>query len=529
MMPIKRYRRLFIPALALLGTVLGAPSGYWIGRATLLRTAKSGLASYASELAGRADEYANELRAIRAAFNPSPYPFCSHEEISRMQALTYRSLQVKEIGRVHNGQLYCSAFLGRLDKPHNMPPLTMALINGTQIYTEAHLTIAAMAQGTIIANSDVDVILNPNAFDYWSRPHVHFMVVVVNRVTVQSARIAGEPLDLDTPSIIAQRDKETGEKYYRSRCASHADACVVATESTSDMLSGSRTLLLEYSALGGFGGFGLGLAVAQFFMRRVGLAQQLRRAIRKGAISLVYQPILELPARRFVGVEALVRWSDEDGIPIAPDFFVRIAEDKGFIGELTAAVVHRAMREIGDLLHRNPSLSLSINIAAADLEDERLLPLLDMHVHRAGIRPEQVVLELTERSTTGMAHLRDAIERLHAGGYQIHIDDFGTGFSSLSYLHELAVDAIKIDRSFTRTSGTEAVTGCILPLILSMAEAVGVGVIVEGVETEAQLDFLNSTGKSMCAQGWYFGRPVAATALRTLYEQANTPAEVEVQ
>lgn len=528
MMPIKRHRRLAILALTLLGTALGAPSGYWIGRATLLRTARNGLANYASELAGRSDEYAAELSTIRKAFNPSPYPFCSHEEISTMQALTFRSLQFKEVGRVHDGLLYCSAFLGRLDKPLKMPPLTITLPDGTSVYTNARLMIAALAAGTILTNSDVDVILSPSAFGYWNRPHEHFMVVVVNRVTAQSARIAGEALTLDTAAILAQSDREAGGKLYSSRCGTQSDVCVVTAESISDILSGSQTMLVDYSAFGGFGGFGLSLAIAQFYLRSIGLAQQLRRAIRKGAISLVYQPILELPSRRFVGVEALVRWSDEDGVPIAPDFFVRIAEDKGFIGELTAAVVHCAMREIGDLLRQNPTLTLSINIAAADLEDERLLPLLDMQVHRIGIRPEQVVLELTERSTTGLACLRNAIERLHAGGYRIHIDDFGTGFSSLSYLHELTVDAIKIDRTFTRTSGTDAVTGRILPQILSMAEAVGVGVIVEGVETESQLEFLNSTGKPMYAQGWYFGRPVAAAALRALYKEANTPAEAEV-
>jgi sensor c-di-GMP phosphodiesterase-like protein len=527
-MPIKRHRWIAIVALALLGTALGAPSGYWLGRATLLRTARNGLANYASELAGRGDEYAAELRVIRNAFNPSPFPFCSHEEISRMQALTFRSLQVKEVGRIHNGLLYCSAFLGRLDKPHDMPPLTMTLRNGTQIYTNAHLMIAAMAQGTIIANSDVDVILNPNAFDYWSRPHVHFMVVTFNRATTQTARIAGEALDLDSSAILAQRDKEADGKLYRSRCAQHSDVCVVTAESASDILSGSRALLLEYSGLGGLAGFGAGLAIAQFYMRRIGLAQQLRRAIRNDAISLVYQPIWEIPSRRLVGAEALVRWSDEDGVAVAPDFFVRIAEDKGFIGELTAMVVRRATGEIGDLLRQNPGFTLSINIAAADLEDDSLLPQLERHVRQAGIKPEQIALELTERSTTGIDCLQSAIQHLHKQGYQIHIDDFGTGFSSLSYLHELSVDAIKIDRTFTRTSGTDAVTASILPQILSMAESVGVGVIVEGVETEAQLNFLESTGKSMCAQGWYFGRPVAAPGLLAIYVPSNSPAEVGI-
>ena len=123
---------------------------------------------------------------------------------------------------------------------------------------------------------------------------------------------------------------------------------------------------------------------------------------------------------------------------------------------------------------------------------------------------------------------RSQFSRLHELGYQIHIDDFGTGFSSLSYLHELSVDAIKTDRTFTRTSGTDAVTASILPQILSMAESVGVGVIVEGVETESQLNFLESTGKPMCAQGWYFGRPVAAPGLLAIHAEANSPVEVGI-
>jgi sensor c-di-GMP phosphodiesterase-like protein len=528
-MPIKRHRRLAIVALAFLGIALGAPSGYWIGRATLLRTARNSLSSFASDLLRHADEYAGELRDIRNAFNPSPYSFCSHEEIARMQEMTFRSLQVKDVGRTHDGKFYCSAFLGRLAQPMPVAPAAMLLSNGTRVSIHVSLVVAPSALGTVLENSGVTVVLSPNAFDHWSRPHVRFMILVTNRVTGQIAPIAGETLDVDPAWVLAQQEKQVAGEIYRSRCSTHSDVCIVTAESTDDIVSGSRALLIEYSGLGGFAGFGLGLAAAQFYARRIGLAQQLRRAIRKDALSLVYQPILELHSRRFVGAEALVRWSDEDGEPVAPDFFVRIAEDQGFIGELTAVVLRRATREIGDLLRQNPDFTLSINIAAADLEGERLLPLLERHVRQAGIQPGQIALELTERSTGGIACLQSAILRLHIHGYQIHIDDFGTGFSSLSYLHELAVDAIKIDRGFTRTSGTDAVTACILPQILSMAESVKVGVIVEGVETESQLNFLESTGKPMRAQGWYFGRPVAAPTLISIHAEANAATEIGVR
>ena len=521
-------RRLSITVLTLVGTALGAFSGFWLGHATLLRTARHGLANYATELIGHADEYSRELRGIRDAFNPSPYAFCSREEIAAMQGIAFRSLQVKDVGRTAGGEFYCSSFLGRLAQPMPRAPTTMFLPDGTRVSIHVELAFAASVQGTVLENSGVTVVLSPNAFDHWSRPHVRYMVLLTNRGAGQIVPIAGDTLEVDPAWVFGQKEKQVGRELYRSRCSTHTDVCVVTAESANDILSGNRALLLESCGLGGFAGFGLGLAIAQFYLQRIGLAQQLRRAIRKDAIALVYQPILELPSRRFVGAEALVRWCDEDGVPVAPDFFVRIAEEKGFIGELTAAVVRRATREIGDLLRQDPDFSLSINIAAADLEGEMLLPLLESHVRDAGIQPKQIALELTERSTSNISCLQSAILSLHTHGYQIHIDDFGTGFSSLSYLHELAVDAIKVDRSFTRTCGTDAITAAILPQILAMAELLQVGVIVEGVETESQVAFLESTGKQIQVQGWYFGRPIAAPDLLELREKANIPVEAAI-
>jgi sensor c-di-GMP phosphodiesterase-like protein len=193
-MSLKWRRRVSIAALALLGMVLGAASGYWLGRVTLLRTANTGLSSYASDLMHHSEEYSQELSSIRKAFSPSPYPYCSAQEIAAMQAMTFRSLQVKEIGRVRNGKFYCSAFLGRVDPPLPMPPVTMTLPGDIHVYSDAVLTFAGQARGTIIEAGGVDVVLSPNAFDHWSRPHVRFMVVVINPATRQMARIAGEPL-----------------------------------------------------------------------------------------------------------------------------------------------------------------------------------------------------------------------------------------------------------------------------------------------------------------------------------------------
>ena len=526
-MPSLRHRHLSIAMLALFGALAGAASGYWLGHATLLRTANAGLSSYSSDLIAHSDEYAAELGNIRKAFNPSPYPFCSQQEITLMQALTFRSLQVKEIGRTHEGKFYCSAFVGRLDVPKLLPPLTMTTSGGMHVYSDSRLTFAPTARGTILEGGDVDVVLSPNAFDHWNRPHVRYMVVVVNGKTGQMAYLAGSRLNVDLPWILTQKETHKEGNLYRSRCSIHYDVCVVTEESASEILGGNRALLLEYGGMGGVAGFGLGLALGQFYLRRIGLAQQFRRALRKGALELVYQPILELPSRACAGAEALTRWSDEEGNAISPEIFIRIAEDRGMIGELTAFVVRRAMGEVGWILRKNPELTLSINIAASDLEGDDLFLLLNEHVRRAGIEPRQIALELTERSTTDLDVVRRAVLRLHQEGYQIHIDDFGTGFSSLAYLHELAVDAIKIDRTFTRTIGTDAVTASILPQILSLAESLQLDVIVEGVETEAQAAYLIGAGKDMQAQGWYFGKPVTASELPKYRELTKVTSEAD--
>jgi sensor c-di-GMP phosphodiesterase-like protein len=523
-MPMKRRRRLSILALALLGTLLGAASGYWMGHATLLRSANDGLSSYAASLIEHSDEYTRELREIKRAFNPSPDPYCSQQEILRMQKMTFQSLQVKEIGRTHDGKFYCSAFLGKLNSPLPLPPLTMLLADGTRVYTNVVVTVAGSARGTIMESGDVDVVLSPNAFDHWGRQHVRYMVVVVNRKTQQMAQIAGEKLDADLSWILSGQQRRLNGVLWRSACSNQSPVCIVTAESTKDVLASSGALLIEYVCMGGLAGFGLGLAIGQFYLQRIGLAQQLRRAVRRGDLKLVYQPILSLPSRDCAGAEVLVRWSDEDGRPIAPDFFIGIAEDRGFVSEITAFVVRRSIQDVGDVLRRHPELTLSINIAAVDLENDELFWLLEEHVRQAGIAPRQVALELTERSTADMTVLSNAVLRLHREGYQVHIDDFGTGFSSLAYLHELEVDAIKIDRAFTRTIGTDAVTASILPQILALAESLQVEVIVEGVETQAQADYLVSTGRRMQAQGWYFGKPMNATELPKYREMSQNAA-----
>jgi sensor c-di-GMP phosphodiesterase-like protein len=509
--------------LAIFGFILGAFAGLCLGRGMLLRTAKADLSDYAQQLSRNADALRAELSVSFNELNTQRFPLCSNPDLWALQTRTFRSSQLKDIGRTHNGMLYCSAFLGRLKKPYVEGIPTLVLADGTHIYADVPLVLASMGgdHGTVVELGDLDAVLSPNAFDHWNRPHVSYMIVAVDRKTNQMARIAGPTLSLQTSQILSQRSVILAARIYHPSCSDRNQICAVTSETLADVWDSSRATQIVYSAMGAFAGLSLGLLGALLYLRTIGLSYQLHCAIRRSSPSLrlVYEPILDSRTYRTVGAEVLLRWTDQTGASIRPDVFVRMAEEKGFVDELTAFVVRRAMREMGDLLRKHSHFTLSINIASSDMTGHQLLGTLGEEVLRANISPGQIALELTERSTADLAVARAAILRLREAGYKVHIDDFGTGFSSLSYIDQLAVNAIKIDRSFTRAVGTDAVMAPILPQMIALAESLGVEVIVEGVETEAQRKFLSANEKPLRLQGWLFSKPLSAEALSSFLDK----------
>jgi sensor c-di-GMP phosphodiesterase-like protein len=226
-------------------------------------------------------------------------------------------------------------------------------------------------------------------------------------------------------------------------------------------------------------------------------------ALKAEELTVVYQPIVELSSGRMVSAEALVRWTDRNGNIIAPDTFVSAAEAAGMAGEITAHALRKVTAQAGMFLRKNPDLRITINIVAADLDDASFHAELDSCLRAADISPSQTGLELTERSTAKLDVAVPAIARLRKMGHRVYLDDFGTGYSSLSNLQELNVDTIKIDRAFTCTVGTASVKVSLVPQFLDMAKALELGVVVEGIETEEQLDYFAGATPPCGGQGWF--------------------------
>jgi EAL domain-containing protein (putative c-di-GMP-specific phosphodiesterase class I) len=235
------------------------------------------------------------------------------------------------------------------------------------------------------------------------------------------------------------------------------------------------------------------------------LEGELRRALDEEQLELAYQPILDLRTRRVVGVEALCRWLHPARGAIAPDLFIRVAEETGLIVPLGNWVLDKACRQLRVWQRTVPGfagITLNVNVSGVQLTQ----PGFAIHAQRviadSGICPADVTLEVTESvlieklsgALPNLLSLRDA-------GVQISIDDFGTGYSSLSTLQDLPIGEIKVDRSFLRRMSGGGNGEEVVRAIVAMGAALGKRVIAEGIETEAQLDTLVELD---CAKGQGF-------------------------
>jgi diguanylate cyclase (GGDEF)-like protein/PAS domain S-box-containing protein len=249
---------------------------------------------------------------------------------------------------------------------------------------------------------------------------------------------------------------------------------------------------------------------------RSALEAALRRGIEQDELQLYYQPQVD-SARRIIGLEALLRWIPTDGPPVSPAQFIPLAETTGLILPIGLWVLQTACAQIKafEADPRTRDLQIAVNVSARQFRQPTFPQQVREAICTAGIKPDRLKLELTE--SVVLENVEDVIARMleiQATGVTFSLDDFGTGFSSLSYLKRLPLDQLKIDQSFVRDISTDPNDAAIVRAIIAMADSLGMNVIAEGVETEAQLAFLKQSGCTHY-QGYLFGRPVPIQDLDT--------------
>jgi diguanylate cyclase len=256
--------------------------------------------------------------------------------------------------------------------------------------------------------------------------------------------------------------------------------------------------------------------------QRIQLEQGLMRAITHDELFLVYQPKLDTNAMRVIGVEALVRWNHPHLGILGAGAFVPLAEKAGLVWALTEWVLRAACRQAAKWYNEDGlDINVAVNMAPSVFAHDDLEQAIERALSEGGLPPDRLTLEITEESLMIYEQESlDILERLHKMGINVQIDDFGTGYSSLSSLKHYHFQALKIDRSFVSDVVTSSDDAAIATTIMFMAKCLDMEAIAEGVESEAQKEFLSSIDCRLM-QGFYFARPLSAEDLTSFIARLN--------
>jgi EAL domain-containing protein (putative c-di-GMP-specific phosphodiesterase class I) len=248
--------------------------------------------------------------------------------------------------------------------------------------------------------------------------------------------------------------------------------------------------------------------------RKIHIVNILRNSIVRNEFTLFYQPIVDCN-KKPVHAEALLRYTGSDQTIGGPERYLPILEDAGLMKEVDNMVVHKAFRDMETKISNR--FCVSINLSTAQLVDQGYSGFLSSFAAQHGIDTGRITLEVTEdRLMDNLAAGRESLSRLKNSGFKIAIDDFGKGFSSLTYLAELPVDILKMDMVFTQSVPGDRRKEAMVRHIMALAHSLDLQVIAEGFETEEQFEFFKGLGCDLF-QGYYFARPMQLEELLARY------------
>ena len=450
-----------------------------------------------------------KLEAVRA---PEP---CSDANMALMRQLVLSSSRLHVVGYVANNRLMCSS-LGRHGKGLKLGPPDFLSIFGYYVRKDVKLPLSS---------SSVFRVSTSAKSGYAAFAHVELASTMalddpdlaVGLVGLRSKQLLFQQgawlpqwlthLGQDLQAIWVGQDYVVAMK--RSVAYNYAAYAAIPVKVIAQR---SRQHLLWMLPIGTIAGIILVLCIYFGTLQQIGMPAQLRHGLRTGELFLVYQPIVDLSDGRWVGAEALLRWQLRDGTMVSPENFIPLAERRGMSQALTAYVLRTFARDASALLRTRPDFFISLNFTPADLEDPASVERLNRTVRDMGIRADNVHVEATERVFMNAETAKHNLRDLRKMGFHVAIDDFGTGYSSLSYLTSLEVDYLKIDKAFVNSIGTGSATSHVVFHIIDMARSLHLKMIAEGVETQAQADYLREH-KVQYAQGWLYARPMPISAL----------------
>ncbi|GAB1594730.1 EAL domain-containing protein [Lysobacter claricitrinus] len=486
---------------------------------------------YATDVLRRSEGAGDQISAAfrRLARTPG-IDSCDADARTVLQGIDATSSYVQSVGVLRGNALYCSSY-GVLDPPIDLGPIDYVTATGARIRRNVHLPFAPTQSFIVLDNGHFAAVVHKllPVDSTVTDPGVSLAVVSLSNGEFLATRGRFDPAWTRDAARLKPGQHRTfivrGRTVAQYRSAKF-DLLAIASLDPSNYNGAVARVARVLVPLGILLGMLMAYATHRTARAQMTPAAAIRSGLQRGEFFPVFQPIVSLADRRWVGAEVLLRWRRADQL-VRPDLFIPAAEDGGLIGAVTKRVLELVEPTLAQLATRDDDFFLSINLSPDDMHREETLDLLRQLLQRTGARPGQVHVEVTERAFANTIAARDMVRRMRALGLQVSIDDFGTGYSSLAELTTFELDTLKIDKAFVDTVGGDAVTSHVAFHIVEMARGLSLGMVAEGVEQERQATILTEW-RVPYGQGWLFSRPLPADEfLEKLRDVARADAAVD--
>ncbi|EPS5684451.1 cyclic di-GMP phosphodiesterase [Cronobacter sakazakii] len=458
--------------------------------------------------------YFAQLKSSADALQPLTLAECGTVS-SELTSRAAFNLNVRAFLLVRDGAAYCSSATGKLHLPlRNLAPdidthktVDISIIPGTPMMPDKP-SIVMWFGNPLMEGRGIVTTLNVNLTPY--------LVYTARQNDLNGLALVAKDRALTTFSGKVMTPDELPASPLRSESVQGYPLKLYLYGDT--MPAEDRHLALLLGLLIGLLG---GALTVILLALRARSGREIVSAIKRNQFFVVYQPVVDAATRQIRGVEALMRWEHPSAGMIPPDAFINFAEAQGLIVSLTRHLFRLIAQDVPRLQQTlPPGAKLGINIAPGHLHSEQFK--MDIQKLRASLPPDyfQLVFEITERDMIREEEALDLFQWLHEQGYEIAVDDFGTGHSALIYLERFTLDYLKIDRGFVNAIGTETITSPVLDAVISLAKRLNMATVAEGVETQEQAKWLTVRGVNFL-QGYYFSRPMRAADLPASMKEAD--------
>ncbi|EJJ0660781.1 cyclic di-GMP phosphodiesterase [Cronobacter sakazakii] len=458
--------------------------------------------------------YFAQLKSSADALQPLTLAECGTVS-SELTSRAAFNLNVRAFLLVRDGAAYCSSATGKLHLPlRNLAPdidthktVDISIIPGTPMMPDKP-SIVMWFGNPLMEGRGIVTTLNVNLTPY--------LVYTARQNDLNGLALVAKDRALTTFSGKVMTPDELPASPLRSESVQGYPLKLYLYGDT--MPAEDRHLALLLGLLIGLLG---GTLTVILLALRARSGREIVSAIKRNQFFVVYQPVVDAATRQIRGVEALMRWEHPSAGMIPPDAFINFAEAQGLIVPLTRHLFRLIAQDVPRLQQTlPPGAKLGINIAPGHLHSEQFK--MDIQKLRASLPPDyfQLVFEITERDMIREEEALDLFQWLHEQGYEIAVDDFGTGHSALIYLERFTLDYLKIDRGFVNAIGTETITSPVLDAVISLAKRLNMATVAEGVETQEQAKWLTVRGVNFL-QGYYFSRPMRAADLPASMKEAD--------